>query len=271
MVAAALVAAGHILDPHDGDVAVVDHTHTSALVHADRPTVLYPHGGNPCLDWDGFLPHPSTVVAHLTHGHGQAQVLDAVGVPAIPVPVGWCYSEVAAPRFPDRVSRVVFAAPHRLINGYLPADLEAAATRALSALVDAGFDVTVRTGGDGLGLTHTDIDAADLVVADWGTVAHLALARGCPLIMFGTRPGPPDIGHIRPVHPARWDSYRALCRYPVDMDDGPVDELVERVLTPSFGVEVYRLRMVGGGFDPGRVVEVVEQAAAGLPVSSVAV
>jgi len=266
-VAAALEAAGHDLDPLDGEVAVVDHTHTNGLLF-DRPTVLYPHGGNPCLDWDGFLPHHPNVVAHLTHGLGQAQVLEAVGVGAPAVPVGWCFSETAAPRFPTEVRRVVFAAPHRLSTGYLDPLLADAADRALVALRAAGMEVTVRAMEDRLGLSHADIDAADLVVADWGTVAHLALARGCPLIMMGTRAGAPDIGHTHPVHPAKWDRYRHLCRYPVDMDDGPLDELVERVCAPSFGVEVYRRRMVGGGLDPARVVAVVESVAAGRPVGS---
>lgn len=257
MVAAALQNAGHIIDPRDGDIAVVDHTHTTGL-HLDRPTVLYPHGGNVCLDWDGFLPHHPNVVAHLTHGPGQAQVLDAYGIGVPTHPVGWCFSDTAPPRFPTDVRRVVFAAPHRLTTGYLDPTLDRAAALALKALIAAGFDVTVRTMEDGLGLSHDDIDAADLVVADWGTVAHLALARGCPLIMVGTRDGAPDIGHTHPVHPALWDSYRHLCRYPVDMADGPLDGLLERVCRPDFMVEMYRCRMVGGAFDPARVVEVAD-------------
>lgn len=269
LIAEALVAAGHTLDPHDGQVAVVDHTHTNGLLF-DRPTVLYPHGGNPCLDWDGHLPHHPNVKAHLTHGPGQAQVLEAVGVAAPAVPVGWCYSEVAAPRFPTEVRLVVFAAPHRLSTGYLDPILADASDSALAALRAAGMEVTVRTMEDGLGLSHDDIDAADLVVADWGTVAHLALARGCPLIMMGTRGGAPDIGHTGPVHPVGWDRYRHLCRYPVDMADGPLDQLVERVCRPDFMVEMYRCRMVGGAFSPARVVAVVESVAAGLPVESVA-
>lgn len=265
MVAGALADAGFDLHPTEGEVAVVDHDHTTDL-HLARPTVLYPHGGNPLVDWDGFLtPHPN-VAAVMCHGPGQAAVLDAYGHPAEHVPVGWCYSEVADPRPVSGAARVVFAAPHRLTTGYLSEPLARAADEALAALHAAGCRVDVRRMEDGRGLGHADLDAADLVVADWGTVAHLALARGVPTALYGTRQGPPDIGHRSPRFPASWAAYEALVRYPVDMADGPLDRVLGLLEEREGEVEAYRGAMVGGPFRPEAVVAVVSSVASRLGV-----
>lgn len=261
MVAAALVDAGHELVAQGGDVLVTDHDTDTALCDAHRSVVLYPHGGNPTVDWDGFLePHPN-VHTILCHGSGHAEVLAAYGHPARRVVVGWCYSEVAPPRPVVPPRRVLFAAPHRLGTGYMGPVLADAGIHALSALQDAGLDVHVRRMEDGRGLSHADIDAADLVVADWGTVAHLALARGVPVAMYGTRSGPPDIGHREPVHPAHWAEYRRACRYPVDMADGPLDVVLRRLERLSEPIADYRRRMVGWRLCRPALVEAVESAA----------
>lgn len=261
LVRAALEGAGRTIVADHGDVAVIDHPHTNTL--ADRhPAVLYPHGGNVCLDWDGHLPMHPNVSVILTHGPGHGEVLAAYGCPVPTVPVGWCYSETAPPRYPAKVERVLFVAAHASGSGYLPEGLARAGREALTAACELFPAVHVRVPGQRRGLTHADIDAADLVIADNGTVAHLALARGVPLVMYGTRTAP-DLGHDAPHFPAQWNHYRHLMAYPFDTADAPLGALVEQVCRRSPGVDEYRRRMVGGPFCPERVVAFVEAVAAG--------
>lgn len=272
----ALVAAGHAVDgPGPPDVYVTDH---DLQTYGDRdPVVLYAHGGAPILSWDGHYAPRTGVRLHLTHGVGQAQILAAYGYPVPTVPVGWLYSDVAAPRYGE-VRRVLFAPMHPLGTGYLPDDQREANQRTFAKLsLHADFELTVRTWGrptqagvpEHPGVTYVDyggtldtasIDAADLVVAE-GTLAHLALARGVPTIFIGSDL-PPDVGHTAPLIPTRWPAYADLMRYPVDIDDGPLSALVDAVTTPSASVEDYRRRFVGGPFDPQAAVRLVEAVAA---------
>jgi hypothetical protein len=258
MIAAALVEAGHtlVLD-QTADVAVVDH----CFLHPDLldryPTVLYPHGGNVILDHDGHLPLHENVRAMLVHGPGAAEVHAAYGLGCPAIPVGWCYSPIAPPRY-GAPQHVLFAPAHPSVGGYLPEHLAAANSDATDVLMNLGLDVTVRLWEENRGLTYDDIDAADLVVAENGTVAHLALARGCPLVMIGSR-RVPDLGHDGPVHPASWGYYEELMEYPYDIADG--NGAVTAACFKSCAVEEYRSRFIGGPFNPRKAVRAIEEAA----------
>lgn len=271
----ALRDAGHtITEGRKADIGVCDHDCNTGFCDAHERVVLYPHGGNPLFDWDeANAVHPH-VRAHLTHGPGNVEIMAAYGYPAPLHPVGWCYSEVAPPRYPSDLRRILFAPSHPSGGGYLNDDIAAINQRALDALVTTGAEVTLRlfmehdAAGHGITntygcatsnyrlLAHDDIDAADLVVSD-GTLAHLALARGAPVLWvtsdifdLGANYWPP---HARELAP--------LVRYPYDMDDDRLEDLLLAVLSPSMAVEDYRRRFIGGPFDAGRAVGVIEEVA----------
>lgn len=275
----ALRDAGHtITETTKADIGVCDHDANTGFCDRHDRVVLYPHGGNPLFDWDGWMPTHPSVKAHLTHGPGNAEVMAAYGYPAPLHPVGWCYSEVAPPRYPSDVLTAVFAPSHPSGGGYLNPDIAAINQDALDRLVAAGIDVTLRlfqTGDaaahgiadthgcrttQGLLLAHHDIDAADLVVSD-GTLAHLALARGVPVIWITSDIF--DLGNVADGQrwPHHWAELAPLVRYPYDMRDDHLDDLLTAVTSPSQAVEDYRRRFIGGPFDAGLAVSIIEEVA----------
>lgn len=273
-IAAALKVAGHETVPAGGDLALIDHDYYSHLCDAHEVVVLYPHGGNPILSWDGNDVHPN-VRLNLVHAPGHAEVMAAYGFGVPTVPVGWCFSDLAEPRSTDACDDVLFAPEHPLANGYLAPELVEVNRRVLAALLEAAPRVSVRIFGPASGygldpaapvrwvpggsLAHGDIDRADLVVAT-GTVLHLAVARGAPTLTFGADLVP-DIGHDGQVQPPRWESYRQLYRYPYDLDDAPLAELVDAVRRPGRAVANWRERFVGAPFDAALAVRLIEEAA----------
>lgn len=285
LVAAALRDAGHtIRENGTGDIAVCDHDANTGLCDRHERVVLYPHGGNPLFDWDEANDVHPHVRAHLTHGPGNVEVMEAYGYPAPLTAVGWCYSEVAPPRYPSDIRRILFAPSHPSGAGYLNPTIASINQRACSALVATGAEVHLRLfmGHDAAGhgitdttgitattnwklLAHDDIDAADLVVSD-GTLAHLALARGVPVLWITSDIF--DLGNTGygECWPAHWAELAPMVRYPYDMDDDNLDDLLTAVCAPSMAVEEYRRRFIGGPFDAGRVVSVCEEVAAGAYV-----
>lgn len=261
-IAAALADAGHQLVPLDADA-------DAALIDLDAPTtdhahlyvrhpriVLYPHGANPILDWSVRPPHPN-VVLNLVHAEGHA-VLSRRLAPEVAVQVvGWSYSDLDPPRYPDRVERVLFAPAHTLHDGRIDPAVLIANAQANAILHESPFDVRVRRFEDGLHLTHSDIDAADLVVAE-GTVAHLAAARGAPLLWIGADHPPDSAVTGPPCYPPAWpvDGYR----YPHDIADAAIVELAVAACRPNADVDRWRRRWVGEPFDPHLAVKAIEEA-----------
>lgn len=262
MVGAALEAAGHrLVGPYeDADVALIDHDVRRDICDLHEKVVLYPHGGNPLIDWDGhFEMHPH-VRLHLTHSTGHAEVLRATGFPAPCESIGWCYSELAPPRYPDRVRNVLFAPEHPGINGYINPKVDLLNERIKHALRRLDVEVDLRLWLPGGNLSYDDIDAADVVVAT-GTVAYLAAARGAPLLMFGSDLWP-DIGAAEPFYPPRWNEYRNLFRYPFDFDDAVwVSDLLYMVAKYDYWIEEWRSRFIQP-FDPVKLVRLIEEVAA---------
>lgn len=272
--AAALHAAGHETVPGGGDVALIDHDYYAEICDAHEVVVVYPHGGNVMLDWDGFALHPHVRLC-LTHALGHAEIMEGYGLGVPIVPVGWCFSDLAESRYTEQVRSVLFAPMHPLANGYLNPVFAEANRQALAKLLAAEINVDVRIFGSPVGygldpstpvrwvpggnLTHRDIDAADLVVAE-GTTLALAVARGVPVLTFGADIEP-DMGRDGVVRPAHWADYAATMRYPYDLDDGPLDHLVASVTQHDSSVAYWRARFVGGAFDPDVAVRAIVAAA----------
>lgn len=272
--AEALAVAGHEIVPDNGEVALVDlddPTTGGPLTERHERVVTYPHGGNPILEWDQRPPHPH-IRLHLVHGPGHAAVFGLHGHPVPAVPVGFTYSDLAAPRYPE-THRALFAPCHPMDDGSLDPRLKDANKQALEALLASGLELTVRCWGnredwglpdidegaqlfdwlDGGTLNTDDIDATDLVVAD-GTVAALALARGCPTLFVGS-----DIDDGSP----HWDRCAAYMRYPYDIVDGPLDDLLDVLRWPNRAIDHWRQQFVGGPFDAALAVSLIEAVADG--------
>jgi hypothetical protein len=98
-------------------------------------------------------------------------------------------------------------------------------------------------------LDWTAVDEADLVVAD-GTLACLALARGKPVVMFG-QSHPIEDEHNRPAD----GTEIRVPRYPVDYDDGPLDDLFHAAC--SGAGQDWKDEFAGGPFDKAAFLEAV--------------
>lgn len=273
----ALVAAGHEFVEGTGDIAVIDHDFYRDVCDAHEVVVLYPHGGTPILSWDIAPIHPH-VRLNLVHGPGHAEVMATYGFDVPTEVIGWSYSELAEPRYPAKVRKVIFGPTHPLSNGRLQPELAEANDRTLRRLVDAGYDVDVRLWGwpedwgldprlpvrwtRGGYLDHDDIDQADLVVAG-ETLLALAVARGCPALAIASDIKPDGAHDGEAVYPPHWDECHELMRYPFDVDDGPLEELVPAVaglVSDHSAVAEWRRRFVGGPFEADRAVQLIEAA-----------
>lgn len=269
--AEALRAAGHeIVDAYGpraarADVAVLDSDHHVDVCDTVGRVVLYPHGGNVIARWDGQPVHPAVrAVMVPAVGHAQAMALYGLPVPAVPVGWPWCPLRPACPTGKP-AGRVVFGPSHPLANGRIDertVALNRSILDELGALPDVGVDV--RSWEQGRRLSYSDLDDADVVVAD-GTLLALAVARGVPAVTFGQDIAP-DLAHDGPVRPAAtWESWRRRTRFPADVADGPLADVIAMARADDAtqrAVAAWREAFVGGPLDDELVVGLVERAAA---------
>jgi hypothetical protein len=252
---------------------------------AGAKVVVYPHGAQPVTQYDGvYEAHPGTDV-NLVPGPGIAEVLAACGYPHRCEVVGFPFCDQLSPRHTTEPRRVLFAPLHPLGSGYIgpeEKDWNGRAWRCLLHQADRqGWDLAVRHVGppemnglsvvDGVEYRAADmnvcldsIDWADCVVAGFGTVAHMAVARGVPTVMYGQDIHPQDGGEDNKLrHVQNWDRWRDTLAYPIDLSHTPLHAAVKEACQPDHPVGEARVvrwreRMVGPNFNPARVVEVVE-------------
>jgi hypothetical protein len=117
--------------------------------------------------------------------------------------------------------------------------------------------------GDYTIATH-DIDAADVVVAAPGTFPALTVARGTPMVTYGQGleptyglPGEPvvKLGHL--------DRYEAYMRYPFDIEDGPLDEVLHAAARSEAPIADWKRRFIGDQMDDAATAELIERIVAG--------
>ena len=231
---------------------------------------LYPHGAPQTAylyDCDRYPPDPR-VTAHFVIGEGQRELLRRVGVDVPVYVVGWPWSDIRPFRPCADPRRVVFGATHAHERDNFLADMHKERNRSIvEQLVAMELDVTVRYLGDlavnGLepvdGVTYVegasdnsthDIDNADVVIGD-GTFACLAVARGRPTIFTDQADFPivdePDGSQSWPNN---WDDYKDYRRFPYDISDGPLDELIESAAASDEKIAEWRDLFIGQPFNP---------------------
>lgn len=287
-VARALRVGGHrfVQSPDEADCLFVDHDHPGfgprrallELFHAQgKATFIYPHGAGVMLSWDGPV-DPFPVTAQFVIGEGQAEVMRRYGYPSPLVVVGWslCLQRPFVPL--DRVERVLFAPIHPPSNPDFPPFPEhtAANVAAFKACRSLGVELTVRHIGDprvnglpvidgvryvegGYDNSIREIDEADLVVSN-DTFASLAVARGKPVVQFG------QDGNARGEDDERapvkhWEAYADYMRYPFDIEDGPMSEIVAAAAVGSDAADEWRSLFVGEPLRPAVFCRTVEELA----------
>lgn len=278
----ALEAYGHEIVGDDGDVLLIDYDpplpgYQHLLDGHDR-VFLHPHGaGIVAPEYDH---HPHTR-ARFVYGQGQ---VDAYATwDTIPsYATGWSLCE-QAPFRSTTGQKVLLAAGHALSCGWMAETTRRLNGEVHDALAKLDLDLTVRyipyQGLSGIGITEapgviydpvgytlaTDaIDQADLVVAAMGTFASLAVARGCPTIMYDQSLAVvyDSVTHTERTCP-HWPAYADIVRYPLDWEDGEPEEMIARACTSGDEIGEWRERFIGPPMDPPAFVEAFEQAVEG--------
>jgi hypothetical protein len=247
--------------------------------------ILYPHGCNPELYYDGLFEPYESVDVRLVLAAGFAEFLRRIECPGQVQVMGWSLCDLApfVPR-PD-VRRVLFAPIHptgrdgdTLVEAHREANVAI-----YERLLAAPWELTVRIlgtpeqnglwqadgvtfvpGGRDVGLR--DIHAADVVVAGAGTFPAIAIARGVPTVMY--RHGLPPVYGLAGEQPSpllRADRYADYIRYPFSADDGPLEEIVQAAARSERPIAAWKRRFIGKPFDAKAAVAYVERAVRAEP------
>jgi hypothetical protein len=276
-IADALVRCGQRIEPWPelADVVLIDHDvpfHgklplVEACVGAGGRAFLYPHGASAGLmsNWDGLYPVSPLLSGALVTAAGHAEVARRFDYPLPVHVIGWSLCEQAPRRPVAEPRRVVMAPTHGPYHG---TEYRLRRNREVfERLLNAPVALTVRHLGplerNGLrrvpGVTYVrgdapgapgmteQIDAADAVVADPGTFANLAVARGATTVMWDSAL---CLDNAAVREPAHIDRYRELVRFPFEV--GP-DDLWETMRAAGRDVErvgSWRERFIGEPLEP---------------------
>jgi hypothetical protein len=258
---------------------VIDH-----FTSIGAKVVLYPHGVDPEMHYDGLFEPYEQVDARLVHANGYAEFLRRVDCPGEMHVIGWSLCDLAPFTARHDVRRVLFAPLHPTGTGDTLLDDYREANRTVYERLLAGpWQLTARIIGTpeqnglwraagvefvpgGLDLGLGDIHAADAVVAGAGTFPALAIARGVPTVIY--RHGAPAMygfPNERPSPLLRLDRYEDYLRYPFDPDDGPLDEVVHAAALSEEPIKTWKRRFIGTPFDDAAMVAIVEGIVQGTP------
>jgi hypothetical protein len=239
---------------------------------------LYPHGAGAQLEYDGLFEPYDQVDGRFVLAPGYVEYLRRIEIDQTAHVIGYPWCDPRPFRPCAEVRNVLFAPTHPSGFGTL-ADHHAAANRETFAqLLEGPWNVTVRYIGSleqnalweadgveyvqgGFKISTDDIDRADVVVAGEGTYPTLAIARGVPTIMTSqVQPimyGIPGETLTKLRRPERYADY---IRYPLDVEDAPLAELVEIAAASEEPIAAWKRRWVGKTFDLNRFARLVEQA-----------
>jgi hypothetical protein len=240
-----------------------------AAVKAGAKVALFPHGGQPTIFiYDGLTEPDPLVNLRFEHGPGSLEVAGLLGLDLSQEATGWLYSPTKPFAAVDDPVKVLFAPQHpnmetisHPVNGHDPGPK--LNQHIYRQLLELDYEITVAMVGpawkNGVWahprarifqnpqmLFHVSwqlIQEADVVVGA-GSVAAAAVASGKPTIMFGQGHYADYIdGEYR--WPDNWKSYDDLLRYPLDADQGDLDELIVQACLGDDEASKWRDRFVG--------------------------
>jgi hypothetical protein len=238
--------------------------------------LMYPHGGGSAtLSHDGLWEPYEHVDGTLVNAPGHAEVFRRMGYPTPTYTIGWTLCETRPFRPRSDVRHVVFGPTHPNAHGFLAERERSRNAEVFAELLKGSWDLTVRYIGTleqnglweapgvnfvkgGFDLATVQIDAADCVVAGDGTFPGLAVARGVPTVVYGQVP-PPMYGlpGEKRVQLRNTERYLDYMRYPYDVEDGPLDEVVHAAARGE--ASVWRRRFIGEPIDDAAFVSLVER------------
>jgi hypothetical protein len=245
--------------------------------------LVYPHGAGANLVYDGLYEPYDAVDGQLVMGWGGVELLRRLNYPRPVHTIGWSYCPQRPFRPRAAVRRVVFAPIHPGGDGSLLEHRRAQNAAIFAQLVNGPWEVIVRHVGtieqNGLweasgvrfvlgkmDLSHAEIDTADAVVAGVGTYPVMAVAGGVPTVMYGQFPTPSYGVEGEPGRPLRSiDRYRDLARFPIDADDGPLDEMLDCAARDDRPIVNWRRRWVGEPFNGPATAMLIERLVRGIP------
>jgi hypothetical protein len=286
--ARALVAGGHeLVGKGPADVLLIDlddpgYGYTQLIDHhrgLGAKVLLYPHGASPMTAYDGLMDPYEGVDGNLVVASGHAEVMRRMEYPTPTHVLGWSLCPQVPFRRRKTIRSVLFAPTHPSGFGHL-LDHERELNAAVFAqLLDGPWKVTVRAIGtpeqNGLWedprvrwvrgdykVSWAEIDRSDVVVAGPGTFPSLSVARGVPTVIYGQglapNKGEPGEQPVQLRHGAR---YHDFMRYPFDMADGPVEEVLHAAARSDAPIADWRRRFVGESLDPAAFCALVERLA----------
>jgi hypothetical protein len=244
--------------------------------------LLYPHGAGFSLWYDSLYEPYDAVDGSLVFGAGQCEMLRRLEYPKPTHAMGWSYCDLAPFRARRDVRHVVFAPTHPSgrDHGTLAEALRAGNAETYAQLLKGPWRLTVRHFGtleqNGLwpanGVNSVpasrdkspiEIEAADAVVAGNGTFPSLAIARGVPTVVYDQVLAPmyglPDEERVSLRRP---ELYRDYLRYPFDVSDGPLDEVIHAAARSEAPIADWKRRFIGAQFDDLEFAALIERLAA---------
>lgn len=263
-------------DPNYGYRRLIDfHKDAGATV------LLYPHGAQPLIGYDGMHEPYEKVDGNLVIASGHAEVMRRIDYPAPVHVIGWSLCEQAQFRPAADVRRVLYAPTHPSGHGTLDDVERELNTRYYEALLAGPWELTVRHIGtleqnglweaDGVRYSRgdytvatDDIDAADVVVAAPGTFPALTVARGTPMVTYAQGLAPTYGLPETPLPTLRnLGRYEQYIRYPFDIEDGPLDEVLHAAALSEDPIRDWKRRFIGEPISDRAVAELIERIVAG--------
>jgi len=254
----------------EADIVLIDHDvpfHgklglVEACVANGGRAFLYPHCGGATLmaEWDGIHEPSPLLSGALMPAPGHVEIARRYGYPHPVRSIGWSICPMRPRTARGRVERVLYAPSHPPHFGNPRwADW---ARRLLGELSELPVELTVRYIGtmeeNGLweapGVRFVcgqvgdapsmldQIDAADVVVGDYGTFSSMAVARGVATVIFDSDVHQSNDGTSEPAH---IDLYRDYIRYPFDVRDGDLMDVMRAAAEDERQVAEWRARFVG--------------------------
>jgi len=256
------------------DVVLIDHDvpfHgklglVEACLENGGRAFLYPHCGGATLmaEWDGIHEPSPLLSGALMPAPGHAEIARRYGYPHPVEPVGWSICPMRPRVAHGRFERILFAPSHpphfgnsrwvewaRLLLEELIELPVALTVRYIGTLEENGLwtapGVRYVPGDMGDAPSMIDqIDEADVVVADYGTFASMAVARGVATVIFDSDVHQSNDGSAEPAHISL---YRDFMRYPFDVRDGDLMDVMRAASEDEVRIAEWRDRFVGEPLD----------------------